>query len=399
VSIGTNQSVVLNVPATGVASIRYATTLGSWLQVPTQAGCNTAGQKVCTVSVTGTTDTKTFVPGINAGNATVQFDALNAAGTVVSTASITLSITAPASTASKISLQSNVSVLAPSAGTTQSTATLTATVLDATNNPVGGAPVLFELVNSTGTGESISPVIATTNSSTPMGQAKATFTAGTSTTLNSSVRATIVGTAFSATQNIVVGGSVGSIAIGPSNKMTAVNFDTAYQLPVTIMVSDSNGNAVSGAVVSLSLWPTAYYKGTRTTGCIAVTGGVSFANEDLNSNLVMDAGEDIDGPGGLTSATVLGVTTYTYGRGVADGALWPSQAAAGSIPATVTTDASGIATFNWIYLKQYANWLQVRLSASTQVQGSQSTASTLLPLTPLAADVVSPCTLPDSPFN
>jgi hypothetical protein len=368
------------------------------LQVPTQAGCNTAGQKVCTVTYTGTTDTKTFVPGANAGNATVQFDALNAAGAIVSTATITLSITSPAANASKITLQSNVAVLPPSAGTTQSTATLTATVLDATNNPVGGAPVLFELVNSTGSGETISPVVSTTNTTSPMGQAKAIFTAGTSTTLNSSVRASIVGlAAASAVQSIVVGGTVGSIAIGPGNKMTAVNLDTAYQLPVTIMVSDSNGNAVSGAVVTLSLWPTKFRQGFRTAACVAF--GMEYPNEDLNSNLVLDPGEDIYGPGGATVGGTLVAPTYTYTTGTPDGALWPPQAAAGSIPATVTTDASGIATFNWVYLKQYANWLVVRLTATTQVQGSQSSASSLLELTPLVSDVASPCTLPNSPFN
>lgn len=389
VSIGTNQSVVVNVPAT-VASIRYATTLGSWLQVASQAGCNTLGQKVCTVSNTGTTDTQTFVPGNNAGNATVQIDALNASGTVLSSATVMLSITSPAANASKITLQSNVAVLPPSAGTTLSTATLTAKVFDAANNPVGNAPVSFELVNSTGSGESISPALTTTNATSPMGVAQAIFTAGTSTTLNSSVKASITnsaGTIISASQQLVVGGTVGSIAIGPSNKMTAVNFDTAYQLPVTIMVSDSNGNAVAGAVVTLSLWPVRYYKGNRTACVAPVTAG--FANEDVNFNNTLDAGEDIDGPGAATTASL----------GTPDGALWPPQADSGSVPSTVTTDANGIATFNWVYLKRYANWLKVRLTASTQVQGSQSTASALLDLAALAADVAVPCSLPDSPYN
>jgi hypothetical protein len=163
--------------------------------------------------------------------------------------------------------------------------------------------------------------------------------------------------------------------------MTAINSDTAYQLPVTVMVSDSNGNAVSGAVVSLSLWPTKYYKGTR-VACVATISATKL-NEDINSNLVLDAGEDVDGPGGLV-----------------DGVLWPAQAAAGTIPPTVTTDVSGLATFNWVYLKQYADWVTAKLTASTLVQGSQSTASILIDLIPLATDVnPTACPLPPSPFN
>jgi hypothetical protein len=380
VKIGTNQTVVVSVPST-VAKIRYATSLGSWLPIATQATCNTASQKVCTVTNTGLTDTATFVPGTNAGNSSVQIDALDATGTVMYSANLILSITSPSNSAISITLQSNVAVLPPSVGSTHSTATLTATVRDAVDNPVGGAPVLFELINSTGTGESISPVISTTNSTTPMGEASSTFTAGTSTTQNSSIRASVVGTTITTTKQITVGGTVGSIAIGASTKMTSINSDTAYQLPVTVMVSDSNGNSVSGAVVSLSLWPTQYSKGAR-VACVAII-SATMPNEDTNANLVLNAGEDVDGPGGIP-----------------DLALWPPQAAAGTIPPTVTTDANGVATFNWIYLKQYANWVTARLTASTLVQGSQSTASTLIDLTPLAGDVVgTACPLPDSPFN
>ncbi|MBU1215585.1 MAG: Ig-like domain-containing protein [Gammaproteobacteria bacterium] len=379
-AIGTNQTVTVNVPAAiggvAVANIRYATTLGTWLA---------NGLKALTVVPAGATDTQTFVPGNSAGNANVQIDALDASGNVLTSASFIFSITSPTVNASSITLQSSVSVLQPSVGANLSTAVLTALVRDAANNPVGGAPVLFELVNSSGSGESLNPVVVTTDSTstatTQMGRAQTTFTAGTSTNQNAAIKATVVGTAITTTTPVTVGGTAGSIALGAGTKLSIVNLDTAYQLPVTVMVTDSNGNAVSGAVVSISIWPVKYYRGTRANDCI-ITGFGPYINEDVNENLILDPGEDIDGPGF-----------------VPDGMLWPVPSAAGSVPSTVTTGVDGTATFNWVYLKQYANWLDVRIRVTTQVQGSSSTSSLELPLVPAAIDTVAPCQLPDSPFN
>lgn len=382
VSIGTNQTVSVNVPAT-VTSIRYATTLGSWLA---------NGLKVLTVARGGAaTNSQTFVPGNSAGNANIQVDALDAAGVVITSARLVFSISSPATSANSISLQSNVSVLQPSTGTNQSTAILTATVRDANLNPVGGAPVLFELVNSSGTGESISPVVVTTSSTDPMGQAQSIFVAGTSTTQGALIKASVVGTAVTATTPITVGGTPGSIAIGTSSTITSINSNTSYQLPVSVLVTDSNGNAVSGAVVSLSVWPISYYKGSRNTACIAQYAvAAGFANEDVNENLILDAGEDIDGPGGiLAGGTFFGTT---------DSILWPGSSTAGSVPQTVTTGVDGTATFNWVYLKQHADWVKVRIRAKTSVQGTESITSSSLILGHSTGDE-SPCVLPSSPFN
>lgn len=387
VFIGANQTVSVSVPATigttPITHIRYATTLGTWLG---------NGSNVLTVARTAATDSQTFVPGNSAGNANVQIDALDSSGNVLTSASFVFSITSPSVNAATITLQSNVSVLQPSSGSNLSTATLTAIVRDASNNPVGGAPVLFELVNSSGSGESLNPVVVTTDSTstttTQMGRATTTFTAGTSTNQYAAVKATVVGTSISNTTPLTVGGTAGSIALGSGTKLSIVNSDTAYQLPVTVMVTDSNGNAVSGAVVSISIWPVRYYKGERVNDCSYTSIG-PFSNEDTNENLILDAGEDVDSAGGYPSTTVNGP----------DGSLWPVPSSAGSVPSTVTTAVDGTATFNWIYLKQYANWLRVRIRATTQVQGSSSTSSLELPLVAAAVDATTPCQLPNSPFN
>jgi hypothetical protein len=383
VTLGANQAVTLATPATingiNVANIRYATTLGSWLS---------GGLKTLTVARTAASDTQTLVAGTSAGNANVQIDALSGAGAVLASAKMVFALSASASSASVITLQPNVTVLSPSLGGTSSTATLTATVRDVIGNAVGGASVLFELDNPTGSGELIDPVVALTNSS---GVAQSIFTAGSQSTIQTStIRASVIGSAVTpSTTNITVGGTAGSVAIGTSTAIASVNSNTAYQLPVTVMVTDSNGNAVTGATVSLSLWGNIYHKGTRAAlaPCVAIR-TFSHANEDddIRENLILDPGEDVDGPGNRT------------GLGVPDGALWPPSPAAGSLPPTVTTGNDGTATFNWIYLKQYADWITARLRASVVVQGSEATTTTTIILAPSKADVDA-CVLSESPFN
>ncbi len=388
VTLGANQTVTVSTPSTingtAVANIRYATTLGTW---------DNGVLKTLTVPLGGASNTQTFFAGASAGNANIQIDALSSSGVVLATAKAVFALSASAASADSISLQSNVSVLAPSAGGNRSEATLTATVRDISNNAVGGASVLFELVNPTGSGEQIDPVVVSTNSS---GVAESFFIAGTSTIQTSIIRASVIGSGITPSQiNITVGGTAGSVAIGTSTTITSVNSDTAYRLPVTVMVTDSNGNAVSGATVSLSLWGESYHKGVRATvtPCIA-SWDFSNVNEDLNENLILDAGEDIDGPGDRNG---LFDTNGPLVVG-SDGALWPPSPAAGSIPATVSTGSDGTATFNWIYLKSYASWITSRMRASVIVQGSEATTTTTIVLAPSKADVDA-CVLPDSPFN
>lgn len=402
VPLGTNQAVTIYVPATilgtAVANVRFTTSLGSWFS---------GGAKSVTTAFTAAGNyTQTFVAGSFAGNANLQIDALNASGAILTSAQAVLSLSATVASASQISLSASVTSIAPSTGSTSSTATLTATVKDSSGNPVGNAPVLFELVNPTGGGEQVTPVTvmtaATATNSVSVGQAQSTFTAGTlPTTQASQIRASVIGapTTISAVTAITVGGTAGSIAIGIGTTITSTNQDTAYRLPVSLLVTDSNGVAVSGAVVSLSIWPASYYKGVRGLKCAPVyasTSGVVavFANEDTNENLMLNLAtptEDVDGPGGYLAGTPF--------YGTPDGILWPPSASAGSVPATVTTGSDGSASFTLTYLKEHADWVKIRLRARTPVQGTEATSvyNTVLPKS--EPDSKDPCPLGPSPFN
>ena len=79
----------------------------------------------------------------------------------------------------------------------------------------------------------------------------------------------------------------------------------------------------------------------------------SFTNEDINEDLYMEPGEDVNH----------------------DGSLTPPNSAAGTLPMTVVTDEKGVANFNLVYLKQFAGWIIDRVRATTIVQGTETTSS------------------------
>jgi hypothetical protein len=332
-------------------NVNFATTLGVW--------DGTSAVKTVAVNP-ATKKAKATLSSVLAGFATVQaYDPLVPA----TTDSMGVAFYAPAAAAAQISLQSGVSVLGLSTGGISKTTTLTANVRTALGAPVGNAPVAFSIVNPTGGGESILPVVAYTDAA---GRATATFTSGSvsSGATGVKINAQVVGTAVTAPQiSIVIGGTAGSVVIGMGSKITVLS-TTTYSLPMSVLVADSSGSAVPGAVVSLKLWPAQFSSGvwynslandpanpTKVLYKPYVTG--TFDNDDLNEDTIKDAAEKSD----------------------PDGALRPPNSAAGDLPATVTTDANGVANFNLVYLKGSAIWIRDRIRASTLVLGTETTSS------------------------
>lgn len=185
--------------------------------------------------------------------------------------------------------------------------------------------------------------------------------------------------------NIVVGGTSGSVVIGRGTigALQSVS-STTYALDMSVLVADLNGNPVPGAQVSLSLWPDHYLTGVwyilRDAMCVAIgydqyVSGGPFPNEDQNENTILDAGEDTN----------------------LDGALTPPNSAAGDIPTLLTTDANGIANFQLFYLKSSAMWIMSRITATTMVFGTETTASLTFTL-PASIEDVNLGGLPDSPY-
>ncbi|MEQ1914766.1 MAG: Ig-like domain-containing protein, partial [Sideroxydans sp.] len=369
--IGDSLLVTVTVPAP-TTQVTFVSTTGFWnnvanqtsLQVPVAAGTASA-----TLNTT------------QAGLASVQVLATTPASTISDTLSVSMTAITPAT----ITLQASPSVIPKSAGTSSGTSTLIATVNDATGQPVGGAPVFFSILNPTGGGETVSPAVAYTTTTTGnglnLGQAKVTLTAGSlSSTANGvQVRAQALGTSvvteaagLNATASgndaaVVIGGTAASMAFGQATVLGVNSNATAYVLPMSITVADGNGNpAPMGTVVSLSLWPIAWSTGIACqkdpdgfvptitsinpfTVTYAVGNGGTFFNEDINENLILDGIED-------GTRTYYATGGAAPGVGTIDAAITPSNSMAGTVPATVTTDATGLAVFDLTYPKSSAIW-------------------------------------------
>lgn len=363
-------TVTVSAPTTGAQrTVRFATSMGLWGN----------GQSVQDVVATAGIATAILTKPATSGVALVQVVDANPSSTDSDSFTVGMTASVPAS----IDVQATPAVVQKSVGSTTGTSEVVATVRDASGNPVGGQLVTFTLENTTGGGETLSSIMGV-SASVPadglsLGQVRTSFIAGSlsSSQTGVTVKASIPGTALSDVIGIVIGGTAGSIAFGEALEMSETANATSYSHARVVMVSDSNGNPVAGAEVTLSLWPTGYY-----TGSVCTPSAGPFPNEDTNENLILDVslGEDVNG----------------------DGVLWPINSAAGSVPAKVTTDANGLATFNHVFTKSNALWTHVRLRAKTLVQGSETMSIVTYQLRALQKDVgttPSSCLLPDSPYG
>ncbi len=384
--IGDSLVVQVNAPAPA-ASVTFVTTQGSWNGGGTSANVAVAGGKASatlTAAQAGVANVQVFDPAAPGNND-----------------SLTVSITA--AVANSVTLQATPSVVAASVGTTTGVSTLVATVSDASGQPVGSVPVAFSIVNPTGGGETLSPVVsfsaAVAAGGLGLGQARTTFTSGSlpSAAGGVKIRASVLGTAVATNSapsgsdaGIVIGGTAGSVAFGQATVLAEANNATNYVLAMSVLVADVNGSpAPAGTVVNLSAWPIAWSTGVACAfDADAATTG-TFRNEDANENLILDPVED--------GARVYYANGNTVAGGTKDGILTPSNSAGGIVPGNLTTDANGIATFNLTYGKTSAIWIVTRIRARTVVQGTEAVSEIQFRLPALVSDV-QPCRLPDSPY-
>ncbi len=369
VALNTNdvENIKADIPS-DIDNVMFSTSLGEWVKTQTS-----------TVGVTETSNKSwTAQEDYNAtqtGTATIE---VYAKGNIQQKDSLTIVTSAPSDQAEQIDLQLSATKVLPSTGNVENTVEVTAKVRTSGGSPVGNAPVLFTLDNTSGGGESISPSTVYTDSS---GQATTYFTSGSRPSGKEGVKVTgevlVDNVDLKDSKNIVIGGVAGSISIGTSTEIKSNDDDTAYRLPMSVLVTDSNGNAVSNAEVNLSAWPTRFRVSyLNSTGDVFTA---IFPNEDKNRNLIKDPNEDC--------------SDCAY---IADNELTPPQAAAGSLPTSVTTNEAGIANFELQYLKQYAIWVETEIKASTRVLGTES-ISTLKFWLAYAEDDED--NLPSQPFN
>jgi len=392
---GDTLAIRVNVPSTTTSNVTFATSIGTW----------SGGTSAIIITPSGGKATATLNTA-SAGTAIVQVY-LKDTPAIQDTLTVYMRSGA---VANSIILQATPTVVPRNTGT----ATVTATVRDSVGENVSNAPVAFSMVNPTGGGEKIQPVVVFTASD---GTASTTFTAGTLASYDAGgvkIHAAVVGTTVEtgvppsgSDASIVIGGVPGSIAFGMATALatTGGTPPTQYVQSMSVLVADINGNPVSGAVVSLSVWPIAWSTGVscmydpdgmQWNGDIPATYTAgnygTYLNEDANENLILDPGED-------------GNRVYYYGTlpaaitpGTLDGSITPTNSSGGAVPTTVTTGSDGVASFNLTYPKDSAIWTVVRVRASTIVQGSETVAQRIFRLSALQGDV-NPCLLGNSPYN
>lgn len=298
---------------------------------------------------------------------------------------------------STASLQINPnSVFANAAGAIANRANLQATFQDANNQAIQNVRVRFEIVPpGLGSGELISTGTNTVYSDVG-GVGLSAYIPGTRTSPTNGVviracyGSTDAAIAFpacpnSVTKTMTVGGQAISVALGFNNELAKGNSNLTYIQKFVALVTDSNGNAVSNAVLSASVDITHFGKGwsyadnyyvnglatplitapnTATTGINATdvptintlvlpaTNGkrVWCKNEDLNRNGFLDVGEDVNGNGKLDSPKADVILSFVGSN---------------------TTAADGTLLLQVQYPQNVATWLSFTIKVSVVVAGSE----------------------------
>jgi hypothetical protein len=318
-----------------------------------------------------------------AGEAIISATALNSSNQTVATTQTTVQFVA--TTPSTISVQASPSTVA-----VQGQSTITATVTDASGNPVAGATVDFTLTDTTG--GSLSAPNATT---TAQGQATVTYTASTTSSKPNGVSIGVVvenNTSVSGSTTLTVGGQTVFLSLGTGNTITALNA-TQYELPYTVQAVDAAGNGVSGVSVTFSVLSVSYETGDWVcpSGTCTAWAQVIAAPAPLGGDPLQ-----VPGIGGCSPVQVYELngqiqTTIPITGVPSD---WVKTSIPGNVAATDVgsgvTSTGGTAAVNIIYPKDHAMWVAVALTATATVQGTQNSTTSTFFLPVLASDIDNP---------
>ena len=331
------------------------------------SGAGVSGQAVSFSTSRGSFSSATAITDV-AGEASAVLTSATAGpavvvAQVVGAGSVTLPVQFVATTPTSIVVQANPGSVLPNTSGTANQSTIEAVVRDATGNAVANRQVNFTTLQDLSNG-TLSPGIATTDAN---GRAQVQFIPGASSTQANGVviQAEVASTSIRSTTTLTVNGKALFITIAFGNTISNLD-ETTYSKPFSVYVTDANGVAVGNQVLSLSAIPDVYLKGFlvfNKSWIYDASSPTACLNEDLNLNGILDPGEDINVNGQLT----------------------PGNAAVTS-PGSVTTDASGRATFSLQYGEQFAPWAVIRIVARASVSGTESSQSIFYRLGGSAAD-------------
>jgi fibronectin type 3 domain-containing protein len=381
IPIGTNQTVTVaymsgTIPQPGV-TVNFLTTRGALSSASAVTGAN--GRATVTVAST------------NSGPALLVASIVGGP-----TAQAAVEFVAP--TPSSLTLQATPATIGTnSGGLTTEKSLITAVVRDANDNLVKNKTVSFTIINDASAG-SLTPASSITDS---FGTASTYFISGASPggLGGVTIRASVVGTAVTATTSLTVARKSLFIALAAGNEIKTGPVSNSYLKEFVALVTDSAGNPVVGATVVPTIVPLYYQKGYYTystsssrwtqvgtlVSSFSTHPGIPACwNEDLMThnplydfNGVLDPGEDQNGNNRLDPGDVVSVT------------------------ATVT-NSSGLSTVSLVYAEDYAYWVTVKLETFTGTSGSTASAFVDYTLEGMASDFVNPGISPPgnpSPFG
>ena len=320
-----------------------------------------------------------------AGQAIISATALNSSNQTVATTQMTVQFIA--TTPSTVSVQATPSTVA-----VQGQSTITATVTDASGNPVYGATVDFTLTDTTG-GSLSAPNAQTTL----QGQATVTYTASTTSSKANgvSIAVAVEKTNVTSATTLTVGGQTVFLSLGTGNTITPLN-STQYELPYTVQAVDAAGNGVSGVSVTFSVESVSYETGEW----VCPLGSCTAWSQAIAAPAI--GGTDpkmVPGIGGCSPTQVYELNGQIQ---TSVPSPVPSDYVLTSIPGNVaatdvgsaTTSTGGTAAVNIIYPKDHALWVAVALTATATVQGTQNSTTSTFFLPILSTDIGNPKVTP-----
>lgn len=302
-----------------------------------------------------------------------------------------------------------------------------AKVLDQNDAPVKNALVQFSTIKD-GSGGRLSEGLVKTDAN---GVAKVLYTSGNNPTAsngviirskvygvelpNGSIKTDTVSDVNTVDTSLTVQTRSSSIAFGLSDKLQKDAREVYYTRNASVFVSNNAGQPAANQQVTLALRPDVYWKGfydfvkiqTSTSSGSSSGGGsgssgtkaekeawvvfyrdgnenkpgrVRCPNEDANFNSVLDSGEDNSGDGLLQPGFVATI--------LVEQANGEDKVAAGTNGVyNLTTDATGKINYKIRYLKQYAEWIQMKMTVATQVDGSESKQTRIIDFPVLIDDI------------
>jgi hypothetical protein len=324
---------------------------------------------------------------INNGTASIQISSTTAGPAVVTatatsgatmvTAQLPLSFVA--TVPNSIDLQAN-----PATVSVQGQSTITAIVRDAKNNLVSNETVDFQLTDVTNGSISVGSAVTDLQ-----GEAQTVYTASTTPSASNGVQITASLPAAPgvspATVDLTVGGQALFLSLGTGSIVGENAAKTQFQLPYVVQAVDSAGNPVQNVSLTMKVEdlppndPTAglpygwnassasyaaYAKGVYVKGQSAWVQNIDAycLNEDVAGTGVYVPSEDLNGNGLLDPG---GVATVS--------------------PSPVMTDNTGTANVTIYYPEDHALWVQVKLTATATVAGTQTSTSSVFWLPILAS--------------